>query len=78
MSGMQIAPGARTGILSTRTRLFVSLMGKWGQDRLYQGFRRTLAASATRDGKSVICVVMSAPNWFQDAYRLMEYGFDVL
>ena len=39
---------------------------------------RTLAASATRDGKSVICVVMSAPNWFQDAYRLMEYGFDVL
>ena len=39
---------------------------------------RTLAASATRDGKNVICVVMSAPNWFQDAYRLMEYGFDVL
>ena len=39
---------------------------------------RTLAASATRDGKNVICVVMSAPDWFQDAYRLMEYGFDVL
>lgn len=39
---------------------------------------RTLAASATRDGKTVICVVMSAPDWFQDAYRLMEYGFDVL
>ena len=39
---------------------------------------RTLAASATRDGKNIICVVMSAPDWFQDAYRLMEYGFDVL
>ena len=39
---------------------------------------RTLAASASRDGKNVICVVMSAPDWFQDAYRLMEYGFDVL
>ena len=39
---------------------------------------RTLAASASRDGKNVICVVMSAPDWFRDAYRLMEYGFDVL
>lgn len=39
---------------------------------------RTLAASATRDGKTVICVVMSAPDWFQDAYRLMDYGFEVL
>ena len=39
---------------------------------------RTLAASASRDGKNIICVVMSAPDWFQDAYRLMEYGFDVL
>ena len=26
-----------------------------------------------RDGKNVICVVMSAPDWFRDAYRLMEY-----
>lgn len=39
---------------------------------------RTLAASATRDGKTVICIVMSAPDWFRDAYRLMEYGFEVL
>ena len=36
---------------------------------------RTLAASATRDGRTMICVVMSAPDWFNDAYRLMEYGF---
>ena len=76
---MQIAPGARTGILSTRTRLFVSLMGVTGSKIGYtKASGRTLAASATRDGKNVICVVMSAPNWFQDAYRLMEYGFDVL
>ncbi|MFQ7473234.1 MAG: D-alanyl-D-alanine carboxypeptidase family protein, partial [Anaerovoracaceae bacterium] len=39
---------------------------------------RTLVASAQRDGKNLICVVMSAPDWFNDAYRLMEYGFEVL
>ena len=37
---------------------------------------RTLVASAERDGRSMICVVMSAPDWFQDAYKLMDYGFD--
>ena len=25
--------------------------------------------------KELICVVMGAPNWFNDAYTLMEYGF---
>ncbi len=38
---------------------------------------RTLAAAAQRDGKTMICVVMSAPDWFNDAYRLMEYGFSL-
>ena len=38
---------------------------------------RTLVASARRNGRTMICVVMSAPNWFQDAYQLMEYGFDL-
>ena len=37
---------------------------------------RTLVASAERDGKTMICVVMSAPDWFNDAYRLMDYGFN--
>lgn len=37
---------------------------------------RTLVASAERNGRSMICVVMSAPDWFQDAYKLMDYGFD--
>lgn len=37
---------------------------------------RTLVAAAEREGKLLICVVMSAPDWFNDAYRLMDYGFD--
>lgn len=37
---------------------------------------RTLAASAERKGRTMICVVMGAPDWFNDAYRLMGYGFD--
>jgi D-alanyl-D-alanine carboxypeptidase (penicillin-binding protein 5/6) len=36
---------------------------------------RTLVASAERNGQTMICVVMSAPDWFNDAYRLMDYGF---
>jgi len=36
---------------------------------------RTLVASAERNGRTMICVVMSAPDWFNDAYRLMDYGF---
>ena len=36
---------------------------------------RTLVASADRGERRMICVVMSAPDWFNDAYRLMDYGF---
>jgi len=36
---------------------------------------RTLVASAQRGTKKMICVVMSAPDWFNDAYKLMDYGF---
>ena len=37
---------------------------------------RTLVASAERNGHTMIAVVMSAPDWFNDAYRLMDYGFE--
>ncbi|MDD2218254.1 MAG: D-alanyl-D-alanine carboxypeptidase [Eubacteriales bacterium] len=36
---------------------------------------RTLVASAEREGKTVICVVMNAPDWFNDAYALMDAYF---
>ena len=39
---------------------------------------RTLAASAARGEHEVIAVVMAAPDWFNDAYRLMDYGFGLL
>ena len=38
---------------------------------------RTLAASASRDGQSMICVVLNDSNWFEDAYALMDYGFAI-
>lgn len=37
---------------------------------------RTLVASSERDGLSVICVVMNAPNWFNDSYQLMDYAHE--
>lgn len=40
-----------------------------------QNSGRTLVASSKRGNDSMICVVMSAPDWFNDAYRLMDYGY---
>ena len=36
---------------------------------------RTLVASAERNGMGLICVVMDAPDWFNDSYKLMDYVF---
>ena len=38
---------------------------------------RTLVASAERDGKELIAVVLKDGNWFNDAYALMDYGFSL-
>ena len=37
---------------------------------------RTLVASSERNGMELICVVMNAPNWFNDSYKLMDYAFE--
>lgn len=36
---------------------------------------RTLVASSERDGMELICVVMNAPDWFRDTYKLMDYAY---
>ncbi len=36
---------------------------------------RTLVTSAADKDVELICVVLRDPNWFQDAYALMDYGF---
>lgn len=36
---------------------------------------RTLVASSQKDGIELICVVMDAPNWFEDTYKLMDYVY---
>jgi len=37
---------------------------------------RTLAASSEREGRKLICVVMDAPDWFNDSYRLMDWAHE--
>ncbi|MDO4552215.1 MAG: D-alanyl-D-alanine carboxypeptidase family protein [Bacillota bacterium] len=37
---------------------------------------RTLVASSQRNGMELICVVMDAPDWFQDSYALMDYVYE--
>lgn len=36
---------------------------------------RCLAASAEKNGMELIAVVLNAPDWFQDVYKLFDYGF---
>lgn len=43
-----------------------------------QASGRTLVASATRNGVQVIAVVLNDGNWFEDAYALMDFGFETL
>ncbi len=38
---------------------------------------RTLVASAERHGRELIAVVLQDGNWFNDAYALMDYGFEL-
>lgn len=38
---------------------------------------RTLVASSQKDGMELICVVMDAPNWFDDTYKLMDYIYSI-
>ena len=38
---------------------------------------RTLVASSKRQDTELICVVLSDGNWFNDAYALMDYGYEV-
>ena len=36
---------------------------------------RTLVASAKKGDRELIAVVLDAPDWFEDAYSLLDYGF---
>lgn len=37
---------------------------------------RCLVSSATRNGMRLIAVSLKAPNWFNDNYKLFDYGFE--
>ncbi|WZL74928.1 D-alanyl-D-alanine carboxypeptidase [Clostridiaceae bacterium 35-E11] len=37
---------------------------------------RCLVTSATRNGMQLLCVVLNAPNWFQDSYQLLDNAFE--
>ena len=39
---------------------------------------RCLVSAAKRDGKTLVCVVLSAPNMWQDSKNLLEFGFNLI
>ena len=78
--------GARSWKATSRERDYVHFANKNKTIHQYEGGNgikigytensgRTLVASAQRGSEFMICVVMSAPDWFNDAYKLMDYGF---
>lgn len=78
--------GARSWEATSRERDYVHFANKNKTIHQYEGGNgikigytensgRTLVASAQRGSEFMICVVMSAPDWFNDAYKLMDYGF---
>ncbi|QQY80641.1 D-alanyl-D-alanine carboxypeptidase (penicillin-binding protein 5/6) [Keratinibaculum paraultunense] len=37
---------------------------------------RCLVSSATRNGRTIIAIVLNDRNWFNDCYNLLDYGFE--
>lgn len=50
--------------------------GDGGKTGYTFGAGRCLVSSATRDGMRLIAVSLSAPNWFNDNYSLLDYGYE--
>ena len=80
------APAKRHGRPATFTRIVRShnrlLTGFEGADGVKTGFTneagRCLVASAQRDGRRVIAVLLNDPRRWEDAASLLEYGFQLL
>ena len=64
-------------VLRNKNRLLAEYDGATG---IKTGFTRAagrcLVSSATRDGMSVICVVLNCGDWFNESARLMDLAFD--
>ena len=52
------------------------MKGRWGKIGYTNRAGRCLVSSATRAGTQLISVVLNDRNWFEDCYKLMNYGFD--
>ncbi len=68
-----------TRYLSNHNRLLKSFDGAIG---IKTGFTkksgRCLVSAATRDGVTLVCATLNAPNDWQDHAELLEYGFSVI
>lgn len=73
----QVASPARTFVNKNKT-VFQYDGGSGVKIGFTKASGRTLVASAERGGNAVIAVVLRAPDWFRDAYALMDYGFSIL
>ena len=68
--------GEGTRVLVNHNRLLRSYDGATGIKTGYtKHCGRCLVSSATRDGVSLICVTLNAPNDWQDHKELLDYGF---
>ena len=73
----------RTRVGSQRVKNHNKLLGKYeGMGPAKTGWtyasKHTYAASATRDGRELLLVLLKSPNKWKDARALFDYGFDHL
>jgi len=64
-------------VLENKNRLLRTYEGATGGKTGYTSKAgRCLVFSAKRDGMELIGVVLNCPNWFDEAEKLLDYGFD--
>ena len=64
-------------VLSNKNRLLTTYPGATGGKTGYtSGAGRCLVFSAERDGMELIGVVLGCPNWFDEAGRMLDWGFE--
>ena len=64
-------------VLTNKNRLLTTYEGATGGKTGYTSDAgRCLVFSAEREGMELIGVVLSCPNWFDEAERMLDYGFE--
>ncbi len=76
---IQSSDGSLTRVLTNHNRLLNTYSGMLGGKTGFTKLSgRTLVTAAERDGTTLICITINAPNDWQDHSNLFDFGFDAV